>query len=390
MEKIQKQIQAACCSTSVDKTTGAIHPPVYRTTTFQFSDESLESFQKGLGKKTFLYSRYSNPTIYALEKKLAAIQSAEDAIAFASGMGAIFTTLLTFFRPNGKWFISRELYGVTYSLIQEEFTRLGVIIEWFDPNDVQTLYELGKATNPDLIFFETLSNPLTKVADLPSIVEFAKLVGAITIVDNTFASPWNCCPILHGVDLVIESGSKYLNGHSDVICGMVAGNQALVQCIWKQMTKIGTNLSVEAAALWERGLRTFPLRMKQCSDSAFQLSKWLQSVEDVEKVFYPHNWNDLKWLMGGSGVLAFLIKGGNERAKAILKHLKVIVPATSLGGTESLVSLPFNTSHVHFNEIELNSLGILPGTIRLAVGLEPIDVLQCDLQQAIEATRNMV
>lgn len=390
MMHLRKKIQEICSLPSIDEGTGALHTPVYRTTTFRFSEQLFEDFQGHFGREQWIYSRYSNPTIRSLERKLASIEFAEDAVVCASGMGAISSTLLALYQPHCTWFVSRELYGVTYTLFKQDFQKLGVNLEWFDASDVHTLYELGKSTSPDLIYFESLSNPLTKAADIPSIVKFGKTVGAITIVDNTFASPWNCCPIELGVDLVIESGSKYLNGHSDVICGVVVGKQSLTTRIWQQMTRLGSHLSIDAASFWERGLRTFPLRMEQCNSTAYQLSQWLRTIPDVEEVFYPQTDVGLpEWLMGGGGLLAFRVKGKNSRARALLDHLQIITPATSLGGVESLISLPYNTSHVSYSEVELSTLGILPGTVRLSVGMEPFDLLQQDLQQALEATRDV-
>lgn len=377
------------CTTASNEPNGSLSTPLYRSTAYRFTSERLQNYLQGNNRDTWLYSRYSSPTVRALENKLAALENAEDAVVCSSGMAAISSALFYFYRPSCRWFISRDLYGVTYSLLQNDFARMGVQLEWFDATDVRSLYDLASAGAPNLIYFETISNPLVRVADLPAIMDFAHSVNAITIVDNTFASPWNCCPVEYGADVVIESGSKYLNGHSDVICGVATGKRSVIDDIWKQMTRLGGNLSPDAASLWDRGLKTFPLRMQQSCETAKLISHWLSTHIDIEQVFYPGFTSHLpKWLQSGSGLLAFRVKGGNPRAESLLQHLSYIVPATSLGGVESLLSLPHQTSHIQFTETERESLGILSGTVRLSIGLETFFTIQNDLQQALNTTRD--
>ncbi len=316
------------------------------------------------------------------------MEQAEDAVVTASGMAAISAVLFAHAKQGARWGVSNVLYGMTYSLLVNDISRMGVKIEWFDPTRPETLRELvSKGGKFDLLYFETISNPIARLAALPEIVDIARQSNSITVVDNTFASPWNVCPIPLGVDFVVESGTKYLNGHTDIICGMVAAKKETLLPVWRQMTRLGGCLDPDPAYLWDRGLRTFPLRIIQATANAKALADWLKTRSDIEAVFYPGVSEPLPdWLPEGGAVLSFRVMRGDAHADSVLRHLKVVKAATSLGGVETLASNPYNTSHVQFTSEQRAEMGILPGTIRLAVGTEALADLKSDLEQAIIST----
>ncbi|MDK9700377.1 MAG: aminotransferase class I/II-fold pyridoxal phosphate-dependent enzyme [bacterium] len=381
----RSQLSAICLRSYADDPEGGIGLPIRRSTTYRFTEESLSKYSSGHGRDIWLYSRYGNPTVRAVERKLAALEQTEDAVVTASGMAAVSAVLFACAQPGERWFVSSELYGVTYALLEQDLRKIGVSIEYLTPHNPlewQLAAESGK--RPTLFYFETLSNPLARPAAVPELIEIAKSVEAVTVIDNTFATPYHCIPSSLGADFVIESGSKYLNGHSDVIAGVVAGTTEKITPVWKQMTRLGGCLDPNSAYLWDRGLQSFPLRIAAATANAEILSKQFLEHPEVETISYPGIQDTVpEWLAGGSGVFSLRLLGGDERAMRFLFRLKTIVAATSLGGTETLASMPSNTSHAALTETQRTAIGILPGTVRIACGTEDYQVLVHDIEQAI-------
>jgi len=372
-----------------DPTSRAVGTPIYQTTTFYLSDEVYDAMRSGLVRDRYIYTRYANPTQKAAAAKIAALEGAESGLVFSSGMAAISSSLLAFLKPGDHLASGRDLYGGTYSFINGRLRHLGIEVTFFDTEDANSLQK-AMQPNTRVVYFETLTNPLLKVADIEVLTGIAHQARALALVDNTFPTPINLQPLKWGADLVIHSGSKYLNGHSDLICGAVAGSPELTDKVWKNLLIYGGCLDPTAAFHLDRGLKTLAIRMERHNANGLALSAWLEKHPAVEQVFYPLLTSNSrlpiarKYLQGGSGMVAFRIKGGDDAALKLLDHLRLFKVASSLGGVESLVSLPMNTSHVNFKPAERTRMGILPGTVRLSVGIEDIADLIEDLAFALE------
>jgi cystathionine beta-lyase/cystathionine gamma-synthase len=379
---------AVHAGTQEDPTTKAVGTPIYQASTFYLTEAVYEAMRRGLVRDEYIYTRYGNPNQRACAEKIAALEGSESALVFSSGMAAISSTLLAFLKPGDHLVCGADLYGGTYSFISQKLVPLGVEVSYFDTENSEAA-AIALRPNTRVVYFETLTNPLLKVPDTKALAKVAHQGGALAIVDNTFPTPINQQPLKWGVDLVVHSGTKYLNGHGDLICGAVAGSRAHTDLIWKNLLLYGGSLDPTAAHYLERGLKTLALRLERQNSNAFALAVWLEKHPQVEQVFYPFLESNprlviaRKYLNGGSGMVSFRVKGGDGQALKLLEHLKLFKVASSLGGVESLVSLPMNTSHVQFTAEERARLGILPGTVRLSVGIEDVDDLKCDLEEAL-------
>lgn len=387
-EKYHPATLAVHAGTQEDPSAKAVGTPIYQASTFYLTDEVYEAMRRGLVRDEYIYTRYGNPNQRAAAEKIAALEEAESALVFSSGMAAISSTLLAFLKPGDHLVCGADLYGGTYSFITQKLVALGVEVSYFNTEDVEAA-QCALRSNTRVLYFETLTNPLLKVADTAALAQIAHEAGVAAIVDNTFPTPINQQPLKWGVDLVIHSGTKYLNGHGDLICGAVAGSRAHTDLIWKNLLLYGGSLDPTAAHYLERGLKTLALRIERQNANAFALAGWLEKHPQVEQVFYPFLESNprlevaRKYLNGGSGMVAFRLKGGDQRALDLLKHLKLFKVASSLGGVESLVSLPMNTSHVQFTPEDRARMGILPGTVRLSVGIEDMEDLRQELDHAL-------
>ncbi len=371
-----------------DAESKAVGTPIYQTATFYLTDDVYAAMQRGMVRDEYIYTRYGNPTQKAAAEKIAALEGAESGLVFSSGMAAISSTLLTFLKPGDHVASARDLYGGTYSFIHDSLPGLGMEVDFFDTEDAEGLKQAIRP-NTKVVYFETLTNPLLKVADVEMLARIAHEAGALAIVDNTFPSPINLRPLEWGIDIVLHSGSKYLNGHGDLICGAVAGSRKRTDLIWKKLLAYGGCLDPTAAYHLERGLKTLAIRVERHNANALQLAQWLESQPKVEQVFHPFLESNprralaQKYLRGGSGMVTFRIRGGDGTALELLNHLRLFKVAGSLGGVESLVSMPVKTSHVQFGDKERAAMGILPGTIRLSVGIEDVEDLQEDIAHAL-------
>jgi cystathionine beta-lyase/cystathionine gamma-synthase len=310
--------------------------------------------------------------------------------AFASGMAAITATVMTVVPPGGRMVAARELYGEAYTLLADVVPASGRSVSFVAMNDLEGWRrELAGA---DAAYVETLSNPMLRVADLPTIARLAHQAGAAAIVDSTFATPVNVRPLEHGFDLVVHSATKYLGGHSDLMAGVVAGSAARIADITATAKTFGGCLDPAAAATLDRSLKTLALRMQRHNDNAVAIARWLESLDEVEAVSYPllDSHPDVglarALLAGGSGIVTFRAQGGDARAGGLMDSLRLITQATSLGGVESLISAPYNTSHRQLSADERAAIGILPGTLRLSVGVEDVADLIDDLDRALTAS----
>ncbi|EBA15417.1 Cystathionine beta-lyase/cystathionine gamma-synthase [Roseobacter sp. SK209-2-6] len=380
---------AVHAGTHDDPRTGAVGTPIYQTSTFVLNDDQYESVEGGFARDRFIYSRYGNPSQWAVQEKLAALEGAESAIVFSSGMAAITAGVLAMVDKGAHVVAASDLYGGTYNLFNQEFPSFGMSATLVDSYDLDAIEEAIQP-NTQALYFEAITNPVLKVVNIPALVEIAKRHNLRLIVDSTFAPPPVMRPLELGVDLVIHSASKYLNGHSDLIAGVVAGPRKLVDTVWPRLLNFGGSLDPHACFLLERGLKTLPIRMRAHEESATALAKFLESHPMVEKVLYPmlpsHPDHALaKSLMKmGTGNVTFFVKGGDMAALALLDHLNLPKQATSLGGVESLISLPFNSSQATMTSKQRAEIGIDPGCVRLSVGIEDAADLIQDFDQALK------
>ncbi|MDX2283723.1 MAG: aminotransferase class I/II-fold pyridoxal phosphate-dependent enzyme [Bacteroidia bacterium] len=372
-----------------DPITGAVGTPVFQTTTFRFTEEAYAAIAGQTARQVPLYTRYGNPSQWAVQEKLAALEGAESALVFSSGMAAISSTLLALASPGGHIVSAQDVYGGTFTLLNE-LHRYGLSVSWADPADPASV-EAAIRPGTRVLFFESLSNPLLKLAALPQLAAIARRHGLLLVIDNTFLSPFSLRPLELGADVVVHSASKYLNGHSDVIAGAAAGPKALMDQVWRELIRLGGSLDPHACFLLERGMKTLAVRMRTHNAQALALAAWLETQPQVRRVFYPglpsHPQHALAadLLPGGAGgVVAFELAGGKEAALRLLDLVQIPQPATSLGGVESLISLPFNTSHAPLPPEAQEAVGIRPGLVRLSVGIEALEDLQADLAQALQ------
>jgi methionine-gamma-lyase len=357
--------------------------PIVSATTFSF--ETAAQFGRVMSEEEygFLYTRLRNPTVEELNGVLADLEGAEAAQAFASGMAAIAAALLTSLAPGDTLLCARQVYGTTYSLLEDRLRPLGIDIAYADVTD-----PTDWAKPAAVRYVETMANPGMPIADLDAIAK-TKAEG-VFIVDNTFASPVLCRPLEHGADLVCESATKYLNGHHDVTAGVVAGSAAAIERVRAHLIHTGANLDPFPAFLLRRGLKTLSLRIERSSANALELARFLEGHPRVERVFYaglesyPQHELARRQLDGFGAMLAFETSGGRAAGEALMDNLELCARATSLGGVDTVVSHPASTSHRQFSEANLAAAGISPGLLRVSVGCEDADDVVGDFRQALD------
>lgn len=362
---------------------GAVSMPIFQSSTFEYRGE--DSYY------ALRYIRLNNtPNHIALHRKLAAIEGAESALVMASGMAAVATTLMTIAGAGERVMAQDCLYGGTHDLMRLEFPRLHIGVDYIDAGNAAGWRErLTPATR--VIYVESISNPLMQVGELRAAVEFARAHGLISIIDNTFASPVNFRPAEIGFDLSIHSGTKYLNGHSDIVAGAVIGRGDLIEKINRTLTHLGGSMDPHACFLLHRGLKTLAVRVRYQNASAMEIARYLVAHPAVAAVNYPGLESDpgharARALFDGfGGMLSFELRGGVAAAAAFMSRLTIPISAPSLGGVESLITRPAQTSHSGMPRAERERAGIGEGLIRLSVGLETTADLMADLAQALEA-----
>lgn len=379
---------AVHAGTMDDEITGAIGTPIYQTSTFNLGQNEYSAVEEGHARDRFIYTRYGNPSQWAVQNKLAALEGAESAIVFSSGMAAITASVMALLDKGAHVVASNELYGGSYNLFNHEFPTFGMSVSYVDPTNYDAI-EAAIQPNTQILYFEVLTNPLLKLIDISRLAEIAKKHHIRLVVDSTFVTPIGCKSLELGADLVIHSCTKYLNGHSDLVAGCVMGSRKLVDMIWPRLLNYGGSMDPHAAFMLERGLKTLAIRMKAHQESALKLAEYLESHPKTSAVKYPllasYPQRELaqKMLKNGSGMITFEVEGGDQAAIKLLGFLTLARQATSLGGVESLVSLPFNTSHASSTLQQRINMGILPGCIRLSVGIEDADDLISDFKQAL-------
>lgn len=365
-----------------------IAPPLHMSTSYIF--ESADHFAQVIqGERDGLvYTRYSNPTTIALERTVADLESCEEALAFASGMAAIHAVIVWLAGSGDRIVSSRAVYGGSYGLMTEILPRLGIEVEFVDIKD---LSELEKALQQPakLLFLETIGNPTLTIPDLSAVCEIARERNVKVLVDNTFATPYLCRPAEFGADLVIHSATKYICGHGDAIAGVVAGPKADIDDMHEMAHELGGCISPFNAWLLLRGLKTLAVRMDRHCESAMRIAQWLEGHPNVQRVFYPglpsHPDHHIaaNLLSGFGGMIAFEVKNGLKAGKRFIDSLGLCIRAASLGDAHTLVSHPASTTHRQFSPEDRRAAGITDGLIRLSVGLEDVEDIIADLQEAL-------
>ena len=364
----------------VDPATGSISFPIYQTATYKHS--SIEK------RDPYNYSRCINPTREELEKTMTILEEGTRAFAVNSGMAAI-TLVFSLLKPGDHIVMSDDIYGGTFREVNEVLTVNGVEYDSIDLSDIDLLKKTIKK-NTKMIFIETPTNPMMKVADIEKISKIGHDIRALVVVDNTFLTPYFQKPLTHGADIVVHSGTKYLAGHNDVVAGMVVVKDSQIgEKLEIQMYIYGAGLGPMDSWLMLRGIKTLALRMDKHAENAMKVATWLREQPHVEQVYYVgfEDHKDYavtkKQTTGFGGMISFRVDS-METVNNILSNLKLIIFAESLGGVESLITHPVSRTHTEISEEKRNALGITDTLLRLSVGIEDADDLIADLEQAMK------
>ena len=372
--------------------TSAVNAPIWQTATFRAgSSEHFAELAKAT-RPTEFYTRYGNPTLRQAEETLAALEGGEAALVTASGMGAIFTAVMSLVRAGDHVVAQRNLYAGTSTLLEEMLPRWGAECTFVEQSDAEAF---AAAMRPDtkIVYAETPSNPLMRLTDLRAVAEAARRHGAVSMVDNTIATPVNQRPLELGFDLSLHSATKFLSGHHDVTAGAVVGSRELVERAWKFAVVAGASLSPFEGWLLLRGMRTLGLRVEGHNRNAHALARFLEAHPKVERVHYPglesHPQHQLarRQMSGYTGVLSVELRGGYAAAETFIKSLRLATYAASLGGFETLVVRPAAMWAMQLTPDKQRELGIAPGLVRVSVGLEDQKDLLADFAQALDEVK---
>ena len=375
---MKQQTKCVHSGTYVDPVTGGINTPIYTSSVFKYLETDKQP-----------YPRYFNtPNQEAVVAKLSALEQAQDGIVFSSGMAAISTAILSIVGSGDHVILQDELYGGTYALVVHQFERLGIGYS-FVPKSVKAIEE---AIIPEsrLILIETPTNPLLGIIDIEQVAVLARKHSITTMIDNTFASPINQNPLQLGIDIVVHSGTKYIGGHSDICCGAVLTSREYAEPMKMTAMDLGGSLNAATCALVERSLKTLHLRVSKQSENALAIAHRLSEHDTISRVFYPglptHPNHDIavSQMSGFGGMVSFTLSDSADPSHKFLKRLELVVPALSLGGIESTICAPAETSHKKMSRKARERIGVTERLMRLSVGIEHYDDLLDDLVQALE------
>ncbi|HEY5690378.1 MAG TPA: cystathionine gamma-synthase family protein [Cyclobacteriaceae bacterium] len=369
---------------------GSVVTPLFNSVTFGYADLD-EWTEVALGKRAgYIYSRNTNPTVRVFEEKVRIMEHAEAAISFSTGMAAISNTLFTLLSPGDRVVSVKDTYGGTSRLFLEFLPGINVEVTLCETEDFEKMEaEIGKGCK--VVYLETPTNPTLKLLDLKRLIRVAKSVGAVVVVDNTFATPINQNPIVLGADIVVHSATKFLDGHSDVMGGVACGIKPWIEKIYHYREINGAALHPNSAYMIIRGMKTLELRIQRQNESAMIIAQFLKEHPKVENVFYPglpsHKGHDFakEQMSGFGGMMSFVLKGGYESVEKFLPQLKLVHLAAHLGSVSTIAGPPRTTSHVELTEAQRGALGIPESLIRYSVGIENVEDLLDDLRQALNA-----
>jgi cystathionine beta-lyase/cystathionine gamma-synthase len=383
--EFHQETEAVRGGTSLHKKNGPLIPPIYQTSTFEVTDNQEQVRSTDTDRH---YTRYGNPTVTVAENAIAELEGTEAGLLFSSGMAAITTSILALVKTGDHIVAQRDIYGGVTKFLSQWLPKLGVETTFVDTNDLE---QHARAIRPNtrIMHIESPTNPSVKVVDLEKIAALAKKHGLIATIDSTFATPINCRPAEWGIDLVLHSGTKYFGGHADLICGIATGRRDLIEQIHHLRTTLGCSMDPHAAFLLLRGIKTLAVRVQRQNESALRIAEFLSRHPKVTRVHYPmlkgHPQYELarKQMLGAGGVLAFEVEGTGEDACRVSEALNLFTLAPSLGGVESLVSLPVLTSHSMIDPELRRKMGVTEQMIRLSVGIENVEDLIADLEKGL-------
>ncbi|MBN1937763.1 MAG: PLP-dependent transferase [Anaerolineae bacterium] len=367
--------------------------PIYHATSFAYAQmDDLDAIFDGT-REGYVYTRYGNPTVRAFERAIAVLEEGEAALAFGSGMGAIHAALLGLgLKAGASAVVAQDVYGATFALFSRLLFEQGVITRFVDTAKLDQVDAACAELKPRVLFVETVSNPLLKVADIPRLAAIAHAHGALLAVDNTFATPYLCRPLPLGADVVIHSATKYIGGHGDVLGGVIVAAQELIAPMYEVLKITGANLGPQDAWLLLRGLKTLPLRMERHCANALKVTNGLLGTGGITRIIYPgrpdhpqHNLATRLFGKGYGGMIAFELRNGSrERVFRFFEALKLCLPATTLGDVYTLLLYPAHSSHRALSAEQRAEFGIGEGLVRMSVGIEAPEDILADIKQALE------
>lgn len=371
----------------------AVSTPIVQTSNYYFDSTAevldfMKAKSEGRVVREHEYGRYGNPTQQECERKLSAIEGAERAVLFSTGMSAVIITLLAYMRRNGHIIFTNDCYRQTRDFATSLLAEFGLQVSLVDP----AAEAIAKAIQPNtnIIFTESPTNPYLRVLDIPAVVKVAKQHRVMTIIDATLATPYNIKPLEMGVDIVIHSATKYLGGHNDLLAGVALGKRDVLNDLYRMQRMIGATPGPFTSFLLERGLKSFALRMEHHNRAGLSIARMLESHPKIEKIWYPglESHPDhrvaIQQMRGFGSVITFLLKGGDKETRKFIDSLELFLITPSLGGSESLVTQMAMMSFFDYPEDRRRSIGIVDNLVRIAPGLEDVDDLIADLQQALD------
>jgi cystathionine beta-lyase/cystathionine gamma-synthase len=371
----------------LEKKNGPLGTPIYQSSTFQMTDNDE---QVRLTGSDHYYTRYGNPTNTAAETTIAELEGVDAALTFASGMGAVTTTIMALLKSGDHVVAQRDIYGGVNKFLSQWLPKMGIETTFVDTTDYD---QHARAIRPStkLLYLESPTNPTLRVVDFKKVAAVARQHKLLSMIDATFGTPINQHPAEFGIDLIMHSGTKYLAGHSDLLCGAVAGRHELIERIWETRTTLGNCMDPHASWVLLRGLKTLAVRVARQNENALRVAEFLAEHAKVRRVHYPFLKSHPQYaiarqqMSGGGGVVAFEVEGTGEDARRASEAMRLFTLATSLGGVESLVSIPVLTSHAMIPAEARARMGVTEQMIRLSVGIENADDLIADLERALEA-----
>jgi len=390
--KRRSETAAVRGASDLEKRNGPVAPEIYQTSTFEVTDNEE---QIRVTTTDRYYTRWGNPTITLAEQTVGALEGTEAALVFASGMGAITTTILSLLRARDHIVAQREVYGGIAKFFSEWLPKLGIETTFVDTTEYE---QHARAIRPNtkLLYLESPTNPALRVVDMKRTSALAKQRGLISLIDSTFGTPINQHPAEYGIDLVMHSGTKYLSGHADLTCGVVCGRRELIDEIGETRKTLGNCMDPHAAWLLIRGLKTLAVRVARQNENALRVAEFLEQHAKVRRVHYPFLKSHPQYaiareeMSGGSGMVTFEVEGTGDDARRVSEAMRLFTLATSLGGVESLVSIPVLTSHAMISAELREKMGVTEQMVRLSVGIESAEDLIEDLERALETVSGRV
>ncbi|MGA2424213.1 MAG: aminotransferase class I/II-fold pyridoxal phosphate-dependent enzyme [Terriglobales bacterium] len=383
--QFRQETEAVHGGASLAKKNGPLATPIYQTSTFEVTDMQE---QLRVTPTDSYYTRYGNPTNTVAEKAIAELEGTDAALLFSSGMAAITTSILSLVKAGDHIVAQRDIYGGVIKFLSQWLPKLGIETTFVDTNDMEQ-HERAIRPNTKILHIESPTNPNVRVVDLEKIAAFARKHGLITTIDSTFSTPINCRPAEWGIDLVLHSGTKYFGGHSDLICGIATGRRDLIEQIHSTRTTFGCCMDPHAAFLLLRGIKTLAVRVERQNQSALRIAEFLSQHPKVARVHYPMlkehpDYALAKKQMAGAGcVVSFEVEGNGADACRVAEALNLFTLAPSLGGVDSLVTIPVLTSHAMISPELRKKMGVTDQMIRLSVGVEHVEDLIADLEKGL-------